>query len=913
MDTSNPSVSVCETEVGQEADFRQKEWSNLPAKLVGVHTFRETVLFNSVLFILLCTIVLFPLAPSLFSQSVAFFENGKPTYRGPDAGMFPDTPTRTKIDLAGQWEYTLDGETWEKVAIPSAYDFIGKVTFRRTFTVKPEFLQKSSFRLVMYGVNFHCEVFLNGDFVGSHDGGYSSIVMPVPDNLLNSGSENLLTIVVDNTLNAKDTVPLRQQVWGWRTYGGIFRDIYVLVLPAVWVDDAYVQTEIVQNGAPGKVRVSAYLKSIDVKKADTSSAPISKITVNHYAQVCDKLTGAVVATSQPIPVELESHRASRVEAEILVNTPKLWAPESPNLYTLKNFIARGTQVIDEFDSDFGVRQITIANGDLLLNGKRIVLKGISYHEDHPSFGGALDYETMERDIIAIKNLGANVIRLGHYPPHPYMVNLCDRYGIMAFEEIPVWSVPADILAKEKYAALAEVYLREMIARDKNHPSIIAWGIGDGFDSAEPTTRSYVTRLHQTAKSLDTRPTYYASRMVTNDVCSDIVDIACVNVYSKDVTQFRKLVEWWKTKHSLQPIVITEYGLAVRPENHNGYSDPRSTQSQAKYFLDRYKVLHEENVDGSFAWLFNDWRGDKPILTMETGTPFLYTMGVVSYNREKRLSYEMVKALYNDERIPTLVIGDYPRTQTITYIVWGLVLLLLFAYVFNAFRRFRENVMRSLLRSYNFFADIRDQRVFANVQTTIVGVIIAGTFALLLSSILYSYRYADLLDYVLAHLFISGSFKLQIDILIWHPLKFLVYFTIIFFIVLGLIALLIKLFSFLVQRKVYLADAFSVTIWSALPTVLLIPVGMVLHRIMEVESYTIPLLILITSVILWCVFRLLRGVAIVYDIPPLRVYGVALLLLVLVGGGIMLYLDSTHSTIAYFKFMLNVLNSTKISS
>ena len=164
-----------------------------------------------------------------------FFENGGKSR--PEVLNF-SSATRSIIDLSGKWQYSIDeGLTWKNVLLPSAADFEGKVIFTRKFDLPANLLTQHSFKFVAYGVNYQAEVFLNEVFVGKHEGGYTSFSFLVPENTLQLGSENVVRLVVDNTLNSKNTLPLRQQIGGWKNYGGIFRDIFLVATPPVWIDD----------------------------------------------------------------------------------------------------------------------------------------------------------------------------------------------------------------------------------------------------------------------------------------------------------------------------------------------------------------------------------------------------------------------------------------------------------------------------------------------------------------------------------------------------------------------------------------------------------------------------------------------------------------------------------------------------
>ncbi|MEK6571956.1 MAG: glycoside hydrolase family 2 TIM barrel-domain containing protein, partial [Bacteroidota bacterium] len=564
---------------------------------------------------------------------------------------------------------------------------------------------------------------------------------------------------------------------------------------------------------------------------------------------------------------------------------------------------------DEVDLDIGIREISIKGPDVYLNGEKIFLQGIVWREDHPSYGSAMSFEALEKDILLIKALGANLVRIGNHPPHPSFLGLCDRYGLLVMEEIPVSNVPADILGRDYYQELAKAYAQEMVLRDRNHASVFAWGIGDDFDSSVSESREYVKGMRTLIETLDGRPIYYATSMIKNDVASDAVEIVALNIVAADLKQFKRKLEEWKEKHPTEPIVIARYGKVVEPGNYNGYSAPMSMESQARYLIQHFGVIKEAKIAGAIIDAFADWRGDRPIMTVDHSDRFLSTMGLVSYTREKRLAFEKVRALYNNEKIAALTMGTYSENAPIIFVVVGFVLLLSFAYLLKSHRRFRDSVLRSFLRPYNFFADVRDKRVLSYFQTTALGIAVAVTLALVISSLFYHVRNSVGMDYVLTHFLLSDTMKASLSGLIWQPFKCILLFSLLFAVWLILVTAVVKLFSFLVQSKVYFFHSYSTAVWSALPVVLLIPVGMVMYRVMESESYTLPLIVIIVAIALWVLIRLLKSVSIIYDVAPLRVYAGGILVLVIFFSIVLVYYNYTQSTLAYYKFFVNYLQGT----
>ena len=833
------------------------------------------------------------------SSDVKFFVNGKPTRIGADAAMFPDSPSRLKIDLAGSWDYTIDNRIWSKVDVPSAYDFTGKVTFQRTFDIKPEMLDKYTFLLVAYGINYQSEISINGIFIGRHIGGYTSFVLPIPNNTLQVGPENAIKVSVDNELTPLTTVPLKQQVGGWRTYGGIYRDFYLLAVPKLFIEDVNLSSGISIDAKSAKVVVRC---GVTDRWSGLKSEAGS--TIGFQVEAYDKLSGDLTGRSGIMPLSPQGNKTIQANAEVIIPTPKLWSPESPDLYVFKcqiiRTVSKEISILDEYIVDAGIRDIQWKEGRLVLNNNTVLLKGILWQEDHATFGSAMTYEALERDVAQIKSLGANLIRF-LYPPHPYMLNLCDRYGLFVMEEIPFDDVPFEIFSKEYYQEMLTNYAKEMVDRDRHHVSVLGWGIGDEFDTSPNASCEYVNGLRNVIKSLDKRSVYFATRPADN-ACFENVDLIALNSYGNDPKDYREAIRACAAKYSEKPVIIVRYGREVEPGNHSGYSDPFSMESQARYALQFFNMLKDIKIAGSVLWAFSDWRMDRPSLTTHSKDPYLCAMGIVSYDREKRIAFDAVRSLYNEEKVQALPVGNYSSNAPIVFVIAGFILLISFAFIYNANRRFRDAVNRSLFRTYNFFADVRDQRILTYFHSFFLLFVISVTWATVLSSIFSHYRDNILLDNILSQ-FMSDGIKEWFVQLIWNPVNFIVLLSGIIFLKLTLISALVKLLSTLVKTRVLFYHAFSITIWSTLPYIILIPIAMIAYRLMETEFYILPIFILIGLISLWAIIRLLKGISIIYDVLPGRVYVLGFLIIVIVCAVFYGYLDYTKSTTLYLKYLM----------
>ncbi len=819
--------------------------------------------------------------------------------RGSDTGFLLDTPTRKKIDLSGQWLYAVDGESKGSVKIPSAYDFVGEVTFQREVVIDPADIDQYLFHIVMFGSNYSTVVNVNTDFVTQHLGGYTSFMAPIPVDVLRGTDRHVIRITTNNKLEATRTLPVRHGVWEWRNYGGIYRDVFLLATPKLYIADVFPSPVVAPDRQSARITITA---SID--QARNHPDPAGRLLM--VAEVYEKLSNALVATSASVEVQKQGKEWAPVQLALNVSSPRLWSPDSPDLYFLKTYLidAASGERIDEYHLNIGLKQLEVKEGRFVLNGLPLILKGMFWAEDHPRFGSAMTPEELEKDIVMMKAVGTNAIRFGHHPPHPYMINLCDRYGLLALVEIPVKNVPAAILTNDYFLELATNTLRGMIVRDRTHVSVLAWGLGDEFESSNPLARKYVESLVATARKLDSRPVYYTSKFLFDDACADLVDLRAVTATTRDTREFRSQLERLRSANPDRPVIVTRMGVEVDHKNEQGYADPFSQQAQARYFIQHFEVVRGTNCDGAFVWSFNDWRGDRPALSVNTGDPWMHTVGVVSYAREKRLAYDAIRSAYSGDKFVALQMGSNPSSAPIVYVLSGLIILVGTAYLYNANRRFREGLNRSVVNSYNFFSDVRDQRVVTVFHSTLLGLIVSGGVAIVLSSILYHFRESLVLDNILSLLLVSDNLKEHAVQLIRDPLTFLPVMTGVFFIVLLVLFVLVMVIAPAFRTRIYPFHSYAVTMWSTPPLLVLVPLGMILFRLMESQMYVLPAIILVVLLVLWVFFRFLKGVSIILDAARYKVYTLGILSTALIVVGAYVYLDQTHSVSIYMNTFLN---------
>ena len=831
--------------------------------------------------------ILFALIATVSKGSI-FFENHQKASLHNDKGWYRESQTRRRLDLCGEWIYRMGGKgPWQKVTVPSCYDHKGKVVFKKNFTPDSSFAGRH-FKLVAYGINYKCLIKINGKFVGSHEGGYSSFAIDLEEGLIQIGRSNQITIEGDNRLNSRNTIPLRQLVGGWRNYGGIFREIFLIALPQIAFEKPWVKLDFERGYKGCRVTVHGNLRRFGDK------FPVKDIRC--YAEIREKATGKVVAYTLEKTFQFKRPDLYEVDLSLRVKSPQLWSPQNPVLYELHVFLFWKKKMIDHNWLDFGFREIRLIDGDLYLNGERIILKGINRYEDYPGLGSSLNYQVMERDIIDLKKLGANSLRLTHYPHHPYLLDLCDQYGLLVLEEIPVWNIPAPQLTEDDFIQLAKSYLKEMIDRDRNHPSVIAWGIGSGFDSARPRSRDYVEEIYRFSKALDDRPVYYTTRMLRGDHCGDLVDIIGLDIPFQKLDHIPEYLAHWKRRFPQKPLIVSSYGF---PLQFMG-----SQQNQAYMLTNAFLKIRD--IDGGFITALADWRGDRPILHIEPGSdPYLMPLGLLEFDREERIAFKAVKKLYTEGEALQITRTDLSEENPPEYPLIGLALVMVFLYLYRRDHRLRGNLKRVFVHPYGFYLDLRERRKIPLAYSLFISLSVCVGMALLLSAFSFALKGDLLFDYVLTHLLINDSLKEKVIRLIWHPLSFVATFSLIFFFLFLLQTLVIKLLAYILGKRLSLGGIFTFVCWVSASLLFLIPLGVVFYKVIQLPGLRWIPYTLIGLLFLWYGVRLFRGVKILYNLNYLKTAILFLSLMTLIGVTIGSYYEKTQSTWEYLSYFRDI--------
>jgi beta-galactosidase len=446
------------------------------------------------------------------------------------------------------------------------------------------------------GAMSYALVWCNGQFVGGWPYGYSSFRLDLT-RYLKPGADNVIAIRLDNPKDSSR----------WYPGGGIYRNVWLVKQYPVHISHwgTFLTTpEVSQTNARVSLRVS--LENNTLEPAD--------VVVKTTAFLGGKPVFTFPAASQNVP----AGGRDTVETMQTIKNPKLWSPETPTMYSAVTTVCLGDKVIDSYTTPFGIRSIEFtADNGLLINGRRVYLKGVCDHGDLGALGTAINVRALERQIDLLQEMGCNAIRTSHNPPAPELLALCDRKGMLVMDEaFDAWRVPK---VRNGYNRLfddwAERDLKALVLRDRNHPSVILWSIGNEvYDQGKPQAAVLAKTLTGYVHSIDTtRPTTHACDRISSGYngFQDGVDVFGYNYKPGEYANFRD-------KHPLKPLFASETASTYSSRGYYHFAGDSVKYQADSYDLDAGGTTPDREfegqdrnpfVAGEFVWTGFDYLGE----------------------------------------------------------------------------------------------------------------------------------------------------------------------------------------------------------------------------------------------------------------------------------------------------------------
>jgi beta-galactosidase len=426
------------------------------------------------------------------------------------------------------------------------------------------------------GAMSHATVWLNGQFVGGWPYGYASWRVDLTP-FLKFGADNVIAIRLDNPANASR----------WYPGGGIYRNVWLVKTETVHV--GHWGTYVTKDNAPMKTDAARMNLQVSVDN-DTANDVVVSLRNEIFKLGTDNKAGKAVSRQVTPDVKVAAHSTQTNKTWAVINKPELWSLEKPQRYLLVTTVERDGKAVDRYETPFGVRTIefTATNG-FLLNGKRVPLNGVCDHADLGALGTVVNTRGLERQIEILKEMGCNAIRTSHNPPAPELLDLCDRMGMLVMDEsFDCWKrakKPNDYHLL--YDAWHEKDWRAELRRDRNHPSIILWSIGNEIpEQGRPEGPAMAAELSRIAHEEDpTRPTTAAcndTRSAYNGYGTNL-DVFGYNYKPGEFGKFRKA-------NPNQPVYGSETSSCISSRGEYFFPfTPNKNGGQADFQMSSYDI------------------------------------------------------------------------------------------------------------------------------------------------------------------------------------------------------------------------------------------------------------------------------------------------------------------------------------
>lgn len=821
--------------------------------------------------------------------------------------------TRTVINLGGNWQRIEDGVQKEAVYLPSGGSLNDRLHVRRIVRLDATTLAERSWQIMFLGVSDEVELRVNNRNIMRYPGGMVPFVARIPEQALMPGNntiELIVTVAGERTLRVEQFARNAR-----RRQMGILRELLLIGTPHVWTSDLRSNVSLSTGHGSASVVIQATVNGGLVERiAGDSANELARGRVN--ATVEATLTspdGSVVARSAPQVVQIEQSRQIESTMKLDVANPRLWSPANPSLYKLTVSVSVGGRLIDAQGSNIGIRSVRIGSTErgrrFMLNDSAMFINAVEYVEDYPALGATLSSQLMERDVSLLKTLGVNAVRFSNGSPHPYLLHLCDTYGIMVLCELPAFDIPKGILPDEETTARLRNAGERLLTYAGTHPSIVAIGLGSGLEEGAEAVEAYYRQFSGIIRKSGSRllykviPAALASR--ANEGGFDLVIVHFAS--ELDRAGFDNTIRDCARAMS-RACVLTSLGALLSPENRNGISDPLSNEAQAVVIRDGYRATQAAGLGGCVVWTFNDYTLERPSMLTDGSNPYERTSGLVDEWRQQRVSYAMLKSLINDEKEPLLQARDHSDVTPLVFIVTGIVLGLLLVLLINRSRRFREYLLRAIVRPYNFYADIRDQRILSTIQTSILGVVIASSVGLIMASLLHFMRTDAEIEYLLHVLIPSPQLYEALRFIVWRPALAVLSCSVFVVFVFLVFATLLRIGAMFIRGRVLMRDTFTIVVWSALPLIILLPLGIAFYQVLSADAMSIWVPLVIGIITVWFIVRMLRATSVVFDVSSTIVYLVGLGFVVFALGSLTWIYIARYDAAAFVQYYFAVVSA-----
>lgn len=807
------------------------------------------------------------------------------------------------IDLSGAWLIIEPTDfSNDTITVPFAWkEGFSELRITRSF-ILPNHMQNQHWRLVLDGCGQHCSVTLNGINLDTRNGDEISLQLDLNPRLLKFNSNlNSISIKLQRDVDPLTVNAIQGKIFARMRYGGIIRGIYLVASPTLRIADLNAYWQVDSSGESGHFEIESVIRQeahhIAADKTNGSDCRLSIILFDPNSIPIATIPARKVQFNQPGVVK---HLF-----KIRIPEPIRWdSGRMPGLYRIQA-IVENNQQRHAYSSIHGARTLTMEEGGFALNGVVKKLRCLSYVGSNPDGATVIDRSQVEEDISMIRELGINAVRIVQGAANPVLLDICDKYGILVFEELPVYQMPDPLLANRDFIQSALNQLESMIIRDRRFTCIAGWGIGSEMNPPNEKNGEYYRKLSDMVHQLDDRPVY--ATFPFTDRCS----AAPLDFVVLEVTPYSS---WIKETLPLEiqhdtPVIIGNIRQMVKPGNMGGWTDPTSEAGQMHYIVERVREIESRDwCSGVIVGDFKDWEGVIPSITSPLkGQSSLYTTGMVSVDGRPRPVFHRLKEYWASSTVDPLDKGDEPDGEGILILIVGFGLIFILVLATRRNNLFRFNLQRTFSSPRGFFHEISERRYFQMGHTLFIAMLISGGVAMVGNGWLQANRGSYAMDWAFGFL-IGCSVPIKwFATLLWNPERGLLFLWAVAFLFIWLGAVQSHLITRFLGLKTTLSQNLDFMIWSWASMLGLLPIGLLSERLFRSTGSWVGIAVFL-ALFMWSFLRMIsvyqnhtrRSTTVVvglWTLPPL-VIGVIFIIL----------LQSSKDFLHYWNFFWNTIVS-----
>ena len=805
---------------------------------------------------------------------------------------------RLELRLDGAWNLQQGNDAeWQSVQLPLSERLRGRFTLQKKFALDSSMVS-SFYELDFPRLEGPCTIYLNKKIIANRPTGSAPFELSLERSAIFINSENELVLEFDNEADYQKSLPLQVRNRGIPIPGQSIQGTIILrtgAAPCLAGLSLSPGTGAMIGSMPLAVRALFRLATPD------TTTPVMLQPLRAGMELLDSRSGELLFASPVLPLVLTTADTAVMTFTAEIPGFRYWRPGAPQRYRMRVQLYRGGEIIDRVTVPFALSQPEAWLAESRDRGASNRHRAIEWIEDESvqRLPEPQQHRRILQDLTAIAELGANTVCLAGTMPDEFFMDCCDSLGLAVLMQIPAINIPPALLTNPALRMKARNSLTYMIQAYGHHPSVAGWGMGSGYDPADVRTERFVRDLAEHAHAIDRRPVFAGIRGKKMATAQLPVDLLIVEVPPEELGRF--VNGPWRTQgtHLLKLTSLLDLHLQ---------SEHTAQQNQAY----RLKMALQEaerrpGCAGVVVSPWQDWTGAAPHAYWGSRPESrLFLAGLLDSDGQERMALQVVKASFGAKVMPEILPAETSPEDPAVFQIVGITLIVLLLFYIRRDKRMSHYIHRVFVYPHGFYTDLIENRQVNYFLTGVIGLTSFLTMGTLLASLVYFLRDNTIFDELLTWAFPGIAAKEQVLRLFLHPEMLILLFTALLLAMALLQSLIFKMVILGQRRYLRFGQIVAFTFWIPANFIFALPLAVVLFRILSQSNLVTAGLIYLGIIIIWFVFRALRGTRVILQTTPLRVMllllGVLFTVLLILG----LYMEKSRAIMAYASYYWSLL-------